>query len=162
VILGSGGAGKTRLALELAERTGLPLVHLDLLFWRPNWEPAPLEEARAAIAAAAEEERWIMDGNFLGLGHDDPRLRRADTVVFLDVPRMRCLWRIVRRRVCDRGRRRPDLPEGCVEGLGREFVLWVWRYPRDNRPRVLELLAQLEGRGVAVHRVRSSAELPAL
>lgn len=162
MILGSGGAGKTRLALELSERTGLPVVHLDLLFWRPNWQPAPLEEARAAVAAAAEEERWIMDGNFLGLGLDDPRLRRADTVVFLDVPRLRCLWRIVSRRVRDGGRRRPDLPEGCVEGLEREFVLWVWRYPRDNRPRVLELLAELQRRGVDVYRVRSSAELPVL
>jgi adenylate kinase family enzyme len=82
--------------------------------------------------------------------------------VFLDVPRLRCLWRIVSRRVRDGGRRRPDLPEGCVEGLEREFVLWVWRYPRDNRPRVLELLAELQRRGVDVHRVRSSAELPVL
>jgi adenylate kinase family enzyme len=97
VILGSGGAGKTRLATALAERTGLPVVHLDLLFWRANWQPAPIEEARAALAAAAEKPRWIMDGGFLGLGIDDPRFRRADTVVFLDVPRTRCLWRVVAR-----------------------------------------------------------------
>jgi adenylate kinase family enzyme len=162
VILGSGGAGKTRLALDLAERTGLPVVHLDPLFWRPHWQPAPIDEARAAVAAAVEEPRWIMDGNFLGLGLDDPRFRRADTVVFLDVPRTRCLCRIANRRVRDRGRRRVDLPEGCKEGLERGFVLWVWRYQRDNRPRVLELLGELERRGVDVYRVRSGAELPAL
>jgi adenylate kinase family enzyme len=159
VILGSGGAGKTRLALALAERTGLPVVHLDPLFWRPNWEPAPIEEARAAVAAAAEEPRWIMDGNFLGLGIDDPRFRRADTVFFLDVPRLRCLRRILKRRVGSRGSRRPDLPEGCEEGLGREFLLWVWRYPADNRPRVLELLAELEARGIAVRRLHGLDEL---
>jgi len=134
VILGSGGAGKTRFALDLAERTGLPVVHLDPLFWRPNWQPAPIEEARAALAAAV----------------DEPRFGRADTVVFLDVPRLRCLWRIFSRRVRDRGRRRVDLPEGCVEGLGLEFIRWVWRYPKDNRPRVLALLGELESRGVDV------------
>jgi adenylate kinase family enzyme len=150
VILGSGGAGKTRFARVLAERTGLPVVHLDLLFWRANWEPAPLEEARAAVAAAAEERRWIMDGNFLGLGIDDPRFRRADTVFFLDVPRLRCLWRIFSRRIRDRRRRRADLPEGCAESLDPDFVRWVWRYPTDNRPRVLELLAELESSGVDV------------
>jgi adenylate kinase family enzyme len=160
VILGSGGAGKTRLATALAERTGLPVVHLDLLFWRANWQPAPIEEARAALAAAAEKPRWIMDGGFLGLGIDDPRFRRADTVVFLDVPRLRCLWRIVGRRVRARAHRRADLPEGCRESLDAEFVRWVWRYPKDNRPRVLELLAELEKRGVDVLRMRSSAELP--
>jgi adenylate kinase family enzyme len=159
VILGSGGAGKTRLAMDLAERTGLPVVHLDPLFWRLGWEPAPIEEARAAVAAAVEEPRWIMDGNFLGLGLDDPRFSRADTVVFLDVPRLRCLWRIFSRRVRDHRRRRPDLPEGCVEGLDREFVLWVWRYPKDNRPRVLELLDQLPSRGVDVRRIRRSEDL---
>ena len=150
MILGSGGAGKTRLALELGERTGLPVVHLDPFFWRPNWQAAPIEEFRAAVAAAAEEPRWIMDGNFLGLGLEDPRFARADTVLFLDVSRLRCLWRIVSRRVRDRGRRRVDLPEGCDESLGIEFVRWVWRYPKDNRPRALELLAELESRGVDV------------
>ena len=111
------------------------------------------------MAAAAEAPRWIMDGNLLGLGIDDRRFGRADTVVFLDVPRLRCLWRIVSRRVRDRGRRRPDLPDGCAEGLEREFVQWVWRYPKDNRPRVLALLAQLESRGVDVRHVHGLDEL---
>ncbi len=31
MVIGSPGAGKSRLATELARRTGLPLIHLDQL-----------------------------------------------------------------------------------------------------------------------------------
>src|SRR5205823_9646538 len=85
VILGAAGAGKSELAARVARRTGLPLVHLDLLFWRPSWTPAPPDEAHAELAAAIEGERWILDGNFLGAaGVEDARFERADTVIFLD------------------------------------------------------------------------------
>ena len=162
MILGPAGAGKTRLAWLLAERTGLPVVHLDLLFWRPGWKPAPLTEARAAVADAAEEPRWIMEGDFLGKGLDDPRFSRADTVVFLDVPRARCLWRVLSRSVRDRGRARADLPEGCLEGFDLPLLRWIWRYPAVNRPRVLELLDRLRARGVAVHHLGSEGDVRGL
>ena len=58
VILGPGGAGKSELASAIARRTGLPVVHLDRLFWRPGWRPAPRDEARRDLAAAIAAERW--------------------------------------------------------------------------------------------------------
>ena len=116
VILGPGGAGKSELARELSRRTGLPVVHLDPLFWREDWQPAPEAEARRELAEAVAEEEWILDGNFLTFEDGDPRFARADTVVFLDLPRLTCLWRVLRRLVRDRGRR-PDLPERGVEAL---------------------------------------------
>jgi adenylate kinase family enzyme len=149
VILGPGGAGKSRLALELAHRTGLPVVHLDHLFWRPGWTPAPLDEARRALAAAVAGERWIIDGNFLSRGGSE-RLVRADTVVFLDLPRRTCLRRALWRLL--RGRSRADLPAGCPEGFDLPFLRWVWRYRRADRPQVLVLLADLDA---DVHRLRS-------
>jgi adenylate kinase family enzyme len=62
-ILGSGGAGKTSFAVELGRRTGLPVVHLDLLNFAPGWVARPLGEFRATLAAAVAEERWILDGD---------------------------------------------------------------------------------------------------
>jgi adenylate kinase family enzyme len=142
VVLGVGGAGKTELAHELSRRTGLPVVHLDLLFWRPGWELAPRDEARVALDAAVAEERWIIDGNFLSAG--DARFERADTVVFLDLPRTTCIARVLRRTVRDRRRGRPDLPEGCREGFDWAFIKWIWNFGRDDRPRILERLRQTE------------------
>jgi adenylate kinase family enzyme len=159
VILGSAGAGKTTLAAGIARRTGLPVVHLDPVFWRPGWAAAPQDEARRELATLAGEPRWVLDGNFLpAQGADDPRFTRADTVVFLDISRARCLWRVLRRLVADRGRSRPDLPEGCWEGFDLPLLRWIWRYPAADRPRVLRLLGTLPGH-VGVHRLRSGADV---
>lgn len=152
VVLGAGGAGKTQLANAISRRRGLPVVHLDPIFWRESWTPAPRDEARRELDAVVAGERWIVDGDFLGAG--DARFERADTVIFLDLPRRtrirRVLWRLVR----DRGRSRPDLPDGAGEGLDLAFLRWTWRYPREQRPRVLERLAAVEA---DVHRLRSPA-----
>lgn len=157
-IVGAGGAGKTELAREMSRRIGLPVVHLDVLYWRSDWTPAPHEEFVRDLAAATAGDRWILDGNFLSAERDAPRFDRADTVIFLDPPRATCLGRALWRLVRDRRRRRPDLPEGCRESFDLAFLGWVWRYPRDSRPRVLRLLASLDG-SVAVHHLRSRAEV---
>ena len=160
VVLGCSGAGKSELARRLGEREGLPVVHLDVLFWRPGWELAPEEEARSRLRTAIGTQRWIIEGNFLPKPDPaaDPRFSRADTVIFLDLPRRTCLRRVLARVAADRGGRRPDLPEGCDEGADLELLRWIWRYPRRNRPRVLQLLAGLAP-GVAVHHLRSPTEV---
>ena len=159
-VLGPAGAGKSALAVELGRRTGLPIVHLDVLFWREAWAPAPRDEARHDLAAAASEDRWIIEGNFLpdDPAEHDPRLERADTVIFLDLPRRTCLRRVLVRLVRDRGRRRPDLPEGADEGLDLALLRWIWSYPKTDRPRVLELLGHLDER-VALHHLRTSRDV---
>ncbi len=156
VVLGPAGAGKSVVSREISARTGLPVVHLDPIFWRERWAPAPADEARRAFHAAVAGERWVLDGNFLWderLG-EDARFERADTVIFLDLPRRTCFRRVLTRVVRDRGRRRPDLPEGAYEGVDLPLLRWIWTYPRKERPRVLELLAQLK-KGVAIHHLRS-------
>jgi adenylate kinase family enzyme len=159
VLLGPGGAGKSELATRLSSKTGLPVVHLDPIFWREGWKPAPREEARATLAKAFAGERWILDGNFLDeAGAGDARFDRADTVVFLDLARATCLWRVLSRLVRDRRRARPDLPEGCSEGFDPALLRWIWRYPRTDRPRVLALLSNLDGR-TDVHHLRSRADV---
>jgi adenylate kinase family enzyme len=154
VILGPGGAGKTELATAISRRSGLPVVHLDVLFWRPGWTPAPREEALRDFAAAIAGEQWILDGNFLDFDGVDARFERADAVVFLDVSRATCIWRVLRRLVRDRRASRADLPAGCREGFDLSLLRWIWRYPRTDRPRVLEILGGLEGR-VEIHHLRS-------
>lgn len=160
VVLGPVGAGKSSLATRLSRRTGLPVVHLDLLFWRAGWELAPRDEALQDLAAAVADNRWILDGNFLADrdGGWDARFDRADTVIFLDLPRSLCLWRVLKRRVTERGRSRPDLPVGCSEGLTLSVLRWIWSYPKADRPRVLRILARLSER-VAVHHLRSASKV---
>ena len=140
LVVGASGAGKSTLAGELARRLDLPLIHLDRHYWRPGWTaPAPAD-FRAEVAALAARPAWVMDGNYASTL--DLRLPRADLLVLCDTSRPRCLVRIVRRRWAHRRLPRPDLPEDCPERLDLGFLRYVWRYPRDSRPRVFAALAE--------------------
>lgn len=139
-VLGSGGAGKSTLARELGARTGLPVIHLDALFWGPNWQPTPKPEWIELERRLIADEQWIMDGNYGST--QEMRLPRADTVVFLDLPRLVCLWSVIRRWSAYRRRARPDLPRNH-DRLDLEFLRWIWTYPNEKRPEVLARLATL-------------------
>ena len=140
LIIGNGGAGKSMLARKLGALTGLPVIHLDVEFWRPGWVETPDEEWDPHVAELLKGEHWIIDGNYGGTM--DLRIAAADTVVFLDLPTRVCIWRIIDRALGGRegGRRRPDMADGCDEKLDPPFIDWVYHYRERNRPRVLALL----------------------
>ncbi len=89
-----------------------------------------------------------MDGNYGGTL--DMRMAACDTVVFLDMPRWLCVLRVMKRYVQYRGRARPDMATGCPEQLSLAFLRWIWRYPRERRPKVLALLDTLSAEQQAV------------
>jgi len=134
-IVGPGGAGKSTLARRLGERLGLPVIHLDAEYWRPGWVEPPKPEWARRVRELTAGERWITDGNYGGTM--EIRFAAADTIVFLDVPRGLCLWRVLRRTLRFAGRSRPDMTEGCPERISLAFVRWIWEYPRTRRPGVL-------------------------
>jgi len=138
VVVGSGGAGKSTFSRRLGALTGLPVVHLDDLYWRPGWEPTPVDEWRAVQARVVTEPRWIVDGNYSATL--DVRLERADTVVFLDFPRALCLSRALWRVARNHGR--AVQAAGCPERFDGEFIRWIWSYRTRSRPRVLDAIAR--------------------
>lgn len=156
MVIGSGGAGKTTFAVRLGRILNIEVSHLDALFWQPGWIK-PANEAWARTQAdLLKRAAWIMDGNYtrtLAL-----RLAACDTVVFLDLPRTLCLWRIVRRRLRYWRSVRPDMGAGCPEQLTWEFIRWVWNYPHAVRPKVLALLRTYE-QSKRIIRLRSPAEV---
>jgi len=156
LVIGSGGAGKSTFAVRLGQRTGLPVVHLDREHWQPGWiEPAP-DAWKATIVRLVAGERWILDGNF---GSSlEQRLAACDTVVFMDMPRLQCVWRVLLRRLRHRGRARADMTPGCNEKLSLDFLWWIWTYPALRRPSVLQRLERLRGDQTAVV-LRSDAEV---
>jgi adenylate kinase family enzyme len=137
-VVGPGGAGKSTFAVALGRRTGLPVVHLDRLFWRPGWEATPHDEWLAAQGAVVAADRWIVDGNYSGT--IDLRLARADTVVILDPGRVRSLAGALGRTMRNRGRELQA--DGCPEHLDVEFLRWIWDYPTRSRPRIDEAVAR--------------------
>jgi adenylate kinase family enzyme len=142
-IIGCSGSGKSTLALQLAALTKLPVTHLAREYWRAGWIAPPEDVWCARLAELTTQARWIMDGNYTGTL--PLRLAVADTVIFLDFPRWQCLANILWRSVTWFGRTRPDMAEGCREQFSPAFLLYVWRWRRNSRPRALAALANFHG-----------------
>jgi adenylate kinase family enzyme len=158
LIIGSPGAGKSALARRLAEVTSLPAVHLDAHYWGAGWTEPPSDLWRARVSALMAAPNWIIDGNYTGTL--SLRLAEADTVIFLDVPRWLCLWRVLRRAVLSLGRHRgEDMAAGCPERIDIPFLLYVWRFQGDHRVRVLAALRDFPGTVLVLRKSRDFADL---
>ncbi len=155
-IIGPGGAGKSTLARQIGGRLGIEVIHLDALYWRPGWVPTPRDQWEQLQRELVQRETWVLDGNYGGTL--EVRLAAADTIIFLDLPRRLCLWRVLRRRLRYAGRSRPDMGPGCEERLSWEFITWIWSYPATRRPAILRLLAQ-HADGRAVIRLTSARDV---
>jgi adenylate kinase family enzyme len=156
LIIGSGGAGKSTLANRLGALLKLEVLHLDRLYWRAGWVEPPKAEWLKTVEELIKRDEWIMDGNYSGTL--DVRLRACDTVIFLDLSRTVCLWRVLKRALMYRNKVRPDMAEGCHERLTLEFVMWIWGYPKRSRLKIVRMLESNAG----VKRVvwlRSQAEV---
>lgn len=156
-IVGSGGAGKSTFAHQLGSFLHLPVIHLDALYWQPHWVATPEDEWRESQQRLVQQDQWIIDGNYTSTL--DIRFAVADTIIFLDFPRLLCLYRAVKRRIQFAGKTRPDMAEGCPERIDREFFLWIWNYPKNGRVRVLKKIEQYrEGRQVIILRSSQQAQ----
>ena len=124
-IIGCGGSGKSTLARELGRKTGLPVVHLDRIFWSPgNWQHLSREEFDALLITEVDQPHWILDGNYDRTM--EVRLQRCDTVIYLDYN----------------------------EWLDPEFFRWLWNFNRQYRKKYHQILSQLEGKEVYIFRNR--------
>jgi adenylate kinase family enzyme len=150
MVMGPPGSGKSTLAKNLGAQLGLPVFHLDQAFWRPNWVQAPEDEFRAEINRIAALPAWVIDGNYIGTLA--PRLAAADTMIYLDVPRERAMWRILRRSFSSFRRVRPGSAPGCAERLEWEFLQFAWTWNKVRRVSHLAFLETFPGRSYILPR----------
>lgn len=148
IILGAPGSGKSTLARALGLRHGLPVFHLDQLFHRPGWQPAPAEEFRAEVERAAALPAWVIDGNYKGTIAS--RLARADTLIYLDLPSWLVMLRIFRRIVTSYGRVRADSAAGCPERIDLAFLRHAWSWNRLQRARTYVLVEAFRGHAIVL------------
>ena len=115
-IMGYSGSGKSTLCRELAERYGVPALHLDRIQFLPNWEIRSEEEKKALVAAFLDEnpEGWVIDGNYSKLSYER-RNEEADQIIQLLFGRINCLFRCAKRFWKYKGKSRPDMGEGAMK-----------------------------------------------
>ncbi|MBP0617375.1 DNA topology modulation protein FlaR [Jiella mangrovi] len=132
MIVGSPGSGKSTLAQQIGARLGLRVIHIDQIYWKPGWTARDSGELPALVTEAIGSNGWVFDGNnsrTMAL-----RGEKADTLIYLDLPRSLCMRRVLKRIALGYGRVRPDMAAGCPERLDPDFLKWVWTFPRHSAP----------------------------
>ena len=151
VVIGCPGSGKSTFARALRDITGLPLCHLDMLFWNKDKTTVSRELFDRQLDGVLSEPEWIIDGNY---GRTmERRLKVCDTVFFLDLPTELCLEGIRKRR----GKPRPDMP-WTEEGQDEEFERFVRDFYTQNRPQITELLEIYKDKNITVFKTHAEAE----
>lgn len=105
IVLGCSGSGKSTLAARLADRLDLPFVATDALYWRDGWTPTPAADLRDWLDATTASPRWVLDGNFDA--QRDILWARADLAIWLDLPWVTTVGRVLRRNIVWWMTRRP-------------------------------------------------------
>ena len=141
LIIGCPGAGKSTFGRALSEKTGIPLVHLDKLYWCGNWEHVSREEFDVLLQAELEKPRWIIDGNYnRTIPH---RLSYCDRVFYLDLPTRVCLWGVTKRVFQSWGKTRSDMGGTCPERFDKhkpELYKNVLQFRKQHRKTYLQML----------------------
>ncbi len=154
LVIGSPGSGKTTFSLQLAAKTRLPLTHLDQLYWNDNWVSVPSDIFDAKLLSELQKTHWIIDGNY---GRTLPlRLKYCDTVLYLDYPRLLCLWGAFLRIIKNYGKSRPDMGGNCPERFDWDFIHSIWHFPKLHRKKYQAMLR--DAPGITVHIFHSRRE----
>lgn len=156
MIVGQPGSGKSTLARQIGGITGLPVVHVDRIHWRPHWEERPKPDKIAMALAEQAKPEWVFEGGLSATYAD--RFNRADTFVFLDLPLWLRVWRVFIRTLRHFGRTRPDMQDDCPERFSYEFWKWIWDTRHSGRVKPLAMLEQA-GPDKTTHHLKSPQEV---
>lgn len=159
LIIGGNGCGKTTFAKKISDQLNLPLIHLDRLYWKDNWKSVSDHEFDELLLPVLHQPKWIIDGNILRTL--PTRLTYCDTVIYMDFSSVRCVCGVLKRVVTNYGKSRPDMGGFCPEGFDKEelaFIKSVWKFNRNNRKRIYDLLEHAASVNKIVLKNRKQAE----
>jgi len=153
IVIGCPGSGKSTFARALHDITGLPLYHLDMLYWNADRTIVAQDVFRARLAEVIVKDNWIIDGNYGSTM--ELRLQACDTVFFLDYPLDVCMDGIISRR----GKERPDMPWiESEDDVDEEFIEFVKNYNSENRPEVVALLEKYADKEITIFKSRTEED----
>jgi len=160
-IVGNAGSGKTTLAFQLHEKYKLPLYHLDQYYWLPNWERIEFDKFSEIHWELYAKNEWIIEGIYIRWLHH--RIVHADVIIFLDIPRSKCMWRVIKRAFMNFGKVTLGNPAHCKQQPFSfkflEFLWWVWNFNKYYRSMIVAFLAQAKQDGKQVYVLKSSKDI---
>jgi adenylate kinase family enzyme len=137
-ITGNAGSGKSYLSLQLAQKFGLPVYHLDKYYWHPNWVKVDPADFKKSLIELCDKPEWIIEGAYIR--YLEPRFEAADIIIFLDFPRYYCLWHVIKRALKNWGNVTETAPKECPEILRFVFLKWVWDFNKKHHATIMQLI----------------------
>ncbi len=133
-VLGHGASGKSTLATEIGSKLSIPVFHTDKLFWNDNWQYKSFEERQSIQNEVLKKKEWVIDG-IAPSRLADARIKGADTVIILDMPRRIRITRWLRRIRKNRGLVRSDMGGNNVEKFNMEYLRFLLhKTPNGGQP----------------------------
>ncbi|MBA4749917.1 MAG: DNA topology modulation protein [Alphaproteobacteria bacterium] len=133
MIFGPPGSGKSHFAKRLHLATGLPLFHLDKIFFKNGWIEEDTDVFLSKQRALVAGDHWIIDGN--SVSSLEMRWQRADLVLYFHLPRLLCLARLIKRRFF-KDRSIDDRAPSCPEVLRVRLIRYMWGFHGRVGPHV--------------------------
>ena len=151
IVIGCPGSGKSTVSRALHNKTGIPLYHLDMMYWNADKTTVEKSVFLERLSAVLQKNEWIIDGNYGSTM--ELRMAACDTVIFLDYPLDVCLDGIKERR----GKPRSDMPWIETEE-DAEFIEFIKNYNEQQKPKVLELLEKNSDKNIIIFKSREEAD----
>ena len=151
IVIGCPGSGKSTVSRVLHNKIGIPLYHLDMMYWNADKTTVEKSVFSKRLSAVLEKDEWIIDGNYGSTM--ELRMAACDTVIFLDYPLHVCLGGIRERR----GKPRSDMPWIETEE-DAEFIEFIKNYNEQQKPKVLELLEKYGDKNIVIFKSREQAD----
>ena len=151
IVIGCPGSGKSTVSRALHNKTGIPLYHLDMMYWNADKTTVDKSVFLGRLSAVLAKDEWIIDGNYGSTM--ELRMAACDTVIFLDYPLDVCLDGIKARR----GKPRSDMPWIETEE-DAEFIEFIKNYNEHQKPKVLELFEKYSDKNIVILRSREQAD----
>jgi adenylate kinase family enzyme len=139
-ITGYSSSGKSTFAKRLEKHYHLPLLHIDKIYFKNNWEKRDRLQVEKEISDFTKKENWIIDGQYRYLVPE--RYELADHIFIFNFNRFKCLYGAIKRRIKYRKKQRDSIAEGCRERLNLSFVWWIlWEgRKKDSRNLIKSLI----------------------
>lgn len=151
-VLGYAGSGKTHLSDYLAKKKNIPVLHLDDIKWDKEWQPVDDAVVLPKVKEFMDNSDWIIDGYYTYLMIDE-RLRSADKIILLLLPRTTCFFRALKRTKS----RRKDGYKNDMNWWFVNFVLWGCRN-KERRTFYKEITEKYKNKTIVLKTKRQVGE----
>ena len=158
LVIGYSSSGKSTFSKRLGQVYNLNVLHIDKIFFSPNWVERDKKQVEKEIRAFMKNDSWIIDGLYRHLAKE--RFELSDQIFIFDFNRFKCLYGAIVRRVKFHNQIRDSIADGCKERLNFSFIWWILFGGRKKESK--ELLKNIQttyNEKVIVFKTRKQASL---